>query len=828
MLLNYLMIALRNLARHRLYSFITIAGLAIGLLCAIFITLFVRNQTSYDRWLLGTENLYRLEMINAVPGTRPRDSATAPFMTPQAMHDEIPGVVAFTRLFPEFTTFNFGTKQFAERIGAVDPNFITFLNLPMEKGDAASALAQPQSVVLSQALARKFFGDDDPIGKVLTVSRPSCAPEAPACPTGAIALTVTGVFKDIPQNSQFAADVLLPNTSVADSYSQERKRDWTQPNTFGYLRLAPGADPQTVLTKLDPILDRELGPRLAQLGLRVNGRSVYLMHLTPFQRVHLNGARNENMTPPGDWATVYGVSAIGVLIMLMACFNFTNLAAAQAMLRAREAAVRKTLGARRSQLITQFLSEAVLAALFALVLAWGLEEALLPSFDNFLQQPIDFGLADWPVLALSIVIAVGAGLLSGLYPALILSGARPAFVLRGAAGGRGSNGLRNGVVVLQFAVSITLGISALVVFSQIDHARQVRLGFRHDNTVALFAGKAITVPSLESLMQQLAANPGIEAAAQSDDIPFTQSNPLAIVRLPGQSVRVVLNEMNIGPGFRALYGIPLLAGRDFVRDRVEDEIDIEPITLGQEPKPANEGHSVIFNEAAAARFGLMPRQAVGRAFNLNNAHVLVVGVIGDARFHGAREQAKPTIFFFDPNQARTISLRLRPDGLPDTLAFIDRTWRAFSPEMAVSRSFLDNGFQSLYSADVRQGQMFGLFVGLAIFIASLGLFGVAAFTAARRTKEIGLRKVFGAKTRDVIRLLLRQFSTPVVLANLIAWPLAWYYLNGWLQGFADRISLNPFYFTGVGVAALVVAWATVFVHTVRVARANPIKALRYE
>jgi len=836
MLRNYLTIAWRNLVRHKLYSVISVSGLAIGLTCTILIVLFVRDQMSYDRWLPGTENLYRLELTNHPPGTLPRDTATGPFMMAQAMRDEIPGIAGFTRLDTEFMTFTYGAKQFGEPVGGVDPNFITFLNLPMVRGNAATVLAQPQSVVLSERLARKYFGDADPVGKIMTVNRLRCPPEETNCQAGSIALRVTGVFKNIPRNSQLRADILIPNISIADTFGREHRQDWVKPNSYAFVRLDKGVDPQSVVTKLDPILDREVGPRLAQLGIRMPGRSLYTVHLVPFQRVHMDGGRNDNLTPPGNWTTVYGVGAIGVLIILMACFNFTNLATAQATLRARESAVRKTFGARRSQLAVQFLFESVLFALMALILALALAEVLLPQFAEFLQTPLTFSyLAAWPVLALRAAIAVVAGLLSGAYPALLLSGIRPASVLRGGRSlGSGSSLLSAGVVVFQYAVSISLGICALVVFNQIDHARQVQLGFRHDHTLTLATGAALNTASRESLMHKLASYPGIEAVAQSDDVPFTNSNPLANARLAGTSDNAIVNWFNIGPGFRDLYGIPLLAGRDFVRERADDQIADVMVTTtlragaGNGQSPANnEGHSVILNQAAATRLGLTPRQAVGRALILDNVHFIVVGVIGNARFHGARETAKPSIYYFDPDETNFISLRVRGDQLPQTLSFIDQTWRSVAPQTAVSRRFLDDGFQSLYSADVRQGQMFGVFVGLAIFIAALGLFGMASFAAKRRTREIGIRKVFGASTQDMVVLLLRQFSMPVLLANLIAWPLAWYYLNDWLQGFADRITLNPLYFIAVGGAALIVAWATLFSHTLRVARANPISALRY-
>jgi putative ABC transport system permease protein len=461
--------------------------------------------------------------------------------------------------------------------------------------------------------------------------------------------------------------------------------------------------------------------------------------------------------------------------------------------------------------------------LLALVFAVAAVEILLPAFDGFLERPIGFAeLGDWRLVLLILGITVLAGLFSGFYPALVLSGFRPALVLGGGGEARGGSGvLRTVLVVAQFAVSIALGIATVVVFSQIDHARRLDLGFQRDNVVILFTSQ-LTTTERDSLMQELARNPGIEGVAQSNDVPFSGNNSIDIVQMPGRLEKITLNEMNIGPGYRAFYGIPLIAGRDFVRERADDQLPAgSDISI-------KGGRNMIVNEAAARRLGMTPSQIVGKDIIVGDVHETVVGVIGDTRFSGAREPVKPMLYYYTPQYAQTLSLRIRPDRLPETLAFVDRTWHAFSPTTAVSRRFLDQDFEALYSADERQGRMFGLFVGLAIFIAVLGLFGLAAFAAGRRTREIGIRKVFGARTGDVILLLLRQFSIPVLVANLIAWPLAWWYLNGWLQSFADRIALNPLYFVGVGAAALVIAWATVFAHTARVAAANPIKALRHE
>jgi putative ABC transport system permease protein len=419
---------------------------------------------------------------------------------------------------------------------------------------------------------------------------------------------------------------------------------------------------------------------------------------------------------------------------------------------------------------------------------------------------------------------VAAGLISGSYPALVLSGFRPATVLRtNNSGQSGSGRLRTILVVLQFAVSIGLGIAALVVFSQIGFARNIALGFQHDN-ILIVGGGRLTAEGRESFVQTLRSNPGILDIGGSNIAPFDNGQTLASVRMPGQSEVIALNKIAITPDFPRVYGMRLVAGRLLYAARAEDQMNAR----GIEGNPESEGRNILINEAAARRLGFSPQEAVGKTILYANNHVHIVGVLADAKFGGAREPIKPTSYVYDPKYPVELALRLKPDAIPQTLEFIDKAWRAYAPTVAVRRHFLDDNFDKLYRTDERQGAMFGIFVGIAICIACLGLFGLAAFTAGRRTKEIGIRKVFGARTRDVVLLLLWQFSIPVLIANVIAWPLAWYYLHDWLQGFAYRIPLSPLYFAGVGLVALLVAWATIFAHAFRVARANPINALRYE
>lgn len=824
---NYLTIALRNITKHKLYSFINIAGLALALACVILVILFIRYETSYDKWLPNSSHLYRLEQTSHVLGRPAIDSVSVPFPVPAAMKEEIPEVTAATRVRVEYMTLTVGDRQFLQGVDVVDSNFLQVVQLPLVSGDPATVLSQPESLVLSEETARKLFGDANPLGQTVTVPKPNCDDAVVACRGATISLRVTGVLRNLPANSQLVADVVMPNNSIADRESQQQKEDWFSPRYYGFLVLAPGAVPQAAVAKLAPILDRGTGAALRNLHVSARGSELFEMHLVPFADVHLSSAgyADNMMTPAGSWITVYGIAAIGLLILLIACFNFMNLATARAMLRAREIALRKSVGASRRQLIIQFLGESVLMALCALALALAIVEILLPAYDGFLERPIAFHyLDDWPLSLTILSVAIAAGLISGSYPALVLSGFRPATVLRTNNSGQAGTGrLRVILVVLQFAVSIGLGIAAIVVFRQISFARNIGLGFHQANIVVLGAPE-LTASGRESLAQTLRSYPGVLATALSSAAPFMGDNSLGAAQLPGQPDLISINKIMISPEFLRLYDIPLIAGRPLSESRDTDTLrDNDGV-----PVPANEGHNVLLNAAAAARFGYTPQQVIGKTIVYNGNHVNVVGVVGNVKMDGVREPVKPTVYFNDRDRTEVFSLRLDGQDIPGALTFIDKTTRAFAPATFFWRYWLSDSFGRLYRSDEKQGVMFSISVAVAILIACLGLFGIAAFTTQRRTKEIGIRKVFGARKRDIVRLLLWQFSIPVLIANVIAWPVAYYYLHNWLDSFAYRITLNPLYFVAAGAVAVSIAWITILGHAMRVAGGSPILALRYE
>jgi putative ABC transport system permease protein len=805
---NYVTSALRNFARHKLYSFINIAGLAVGLACATFILLFLRDELSYDAWIPDSQNLYRVETTFDTPGRGPDFFPVTPFPVTTTMQLQIPEVVAHTHLIPENMTAQIGDRQFLVRVSAVDPNFFEMIKLPFAEGNPATAIARPESIVLTQTTAKKFFGASEPIGKTLLLG-------------GSHAVTVTGIMRDLPHNSHLVIDLVIPNTSKADSLRLEERTEWLDVEGWGYVKLSPHADPGAVMAKLKPMLDRNIDIR-KEMHANLRGSDVVHLHLTPFRDVHLAPLGE---TEAGRWATIYGFAAIAAMILLIACINYMNLATARATTRAREVSLRKVVGAKRSQLIVQFMAESVMLALIALGLALAMVELLLPAFDSLLARPITFQiLADWPLTLVILAVALFAGTFGGIYPAFVLSGFRPAARLgANAAGLSGHRLLRTTLVVLQFAISIGLGIAVLVIFAQIDFLRKIDLGFDRHNLVVINGAGSLTPGMRDSLTQALAADPSIAAAAQSNLTPLDGNILITTVSMPGSRDMFQIRNVNIDPDFINVYGMKLLAGRNLSRAMGSD--------VAHEPDASNPNpsYNILINAAAARHFGYTVSGAVGHTIihDLKD-RVTIVGVIGDANFDGLERAMQPFIYYYDPKFQATISVRIKPGKTQLALPAIDRIWHRFVPAAAIRRRFQDDSFDKLFVADERERAIFSIFVGIAIFIACLGLFGLASFTAERRTREIGIRKVFGARTRDIVRLLLWQFSVPVLIANLIAWPVAWYFLRHWLQGYAYKIDLSLFYFLAAGVIALVIAWATVVIHTILVARANPILALRYE
>lgn len=804
---HFLLMAARSFARHKLYGIINIAGLSVGLACAILIALFVRDEISYDRWIPDSEHLYRVEASFHPPGRAPMELARTPWPAPRAMLENLPEVRAMTRMAPGEVTVTVGDRQYAETLVLADSNFLQVIKLPLVVGDPALALAKPESVVISERMARKYFGDANPLGKLMSF-RSIYGPDVQS-------FAVTGVARDLPHNTHLVADFIAPMTSQTKGYSLAmRESNWTAAdNNFGYVELVPGADPDAVTARLAPILDRAIDPKV--FGLNVRGSEFEQFRLTRFRDAHLTSDQFGAMKPPGSWSVVYGFAFIALLIVLVACFNFMNLATARATLRAKEVAVRKAGGANRQHLIAQFLGEAILMALIALGLALVMVEVLAPAYGRFLDRPIALRyVTDWKLMLVVVGGAIATGVLGGLYPAFVLASFRPATALKFSATAQtGSGWIRMALVVFQFTVSIALGIAAIVVFAQIDFARSIDLQFRREGVVVVGGIRQLSKNERESFARAVSTHPQVLSTALSNGVPFDffpVENPQ--VGKPGDRQSFGARVVCITPEYTSLYDMPLLSGRFLAREFGEDAT----------------ARNVLVNALAARQLGYTPQQALAKPMSIRDQSVTIVGVVADSKVDGLRAQAPATVLMECEDRISYLSVRLRAGAPGDALSFIDKTWHSLAPAAVVERYFVSDAYGKLFEADEKQGVMFGVFVGIAVFIACLGLFGLAVFTAARRTKEIGVRRACGAQPWHIVRLLLRQVSKPVLIANVIAWPLAYVYLRHWIEGYAERISLSPLYFVVAGGLALLIACATVLVHAWRLARVSPVHALRYE
>lgn len=586
---HYLVATLRSLAHHRLYTLINVVGLSIALTAAILIVLYVRDELSYDKWIPHTQDLYRLEETSHIPGLPVTPIAMASFPLVTAIGEKSPQVKAVTHVVPEWITVSVGDREFREQATFVDANFFRVIQLPLVRGDPAQALAQPESVVISQRIARKYFGDADPMGKTLNVSKD---PFGAGSAHGPVVhpLTVTGVVRDLPHDTQLLAELVVTNTSRADRLSaQDKERSWrSTEGDYGYIELRPGANPAAVLTELKSILDASWNPRA--IGVDLSPSELQQYRLTPFLSVHLVSDKFGGMAPGGSWTTVYGLSAIALLIVLIACFNFINLSTARATLRAREIALRKLVGAARGQLIAQLLLEAVLTALVSLAIALALVEVLLPLCDRFTDKTIAFSyLADWRLVAALIGGAIGVGLVSGSYPGIVLSAFRPAAILKPGARELGSSALvRSGLVVAQFTISITLGIATLVVFKQIDFVRNLELGFDHGGVVIVRGISQLTPSAQKSFAATLSTDRQVRDVAYSNAVPLNLwgVGPVSI-RATGGTEVINAYPINAEPAFFSLYGAQLIAGRLLSEDRGDDVSG--PAAL----------HNMLINAAAA-------------------------------------------------------------------------------------------------------------------------------------------------------------------------------------------------------------------------------------
>jgi putative ABC transport system permease protein len=826
MLRSYLTIAFKHLTTRKLYSAINVVGLAVGLACFVLIALFVTHELGYDTHWTNADRIYRLSRDYAPrDGGRARVPASANAPMAPALVEEFPEIARAARLFggrSEQAGRTFGARAllsrddlafYEDRLRFADPALLEILDFDWLGGAPAAALAEPNSIVLTESLARKYFGGEDALGRTLVFN-------------GQTPLAVTGVIRDLPETTHLSIDALASLSTLTGMMGPQLLENWNGNTDFHtYVLLRDDADIAAIESRLPAFLDRHIE----------NGSAFSSLTLMNVADIHLRSNRDEEWKAPGDLGTVYSFAAIALGILLIACINFMNLSTARATTRAREVAVRKSLGATKAQMISQFLGESILLSGVAMILAIALVEIALPAFTAFSGSEPPFDYLDDPALLFGLVgLTVIVGLLAGSYPAFYLSAFEPARVLKGElTRGKAGARFRNVLVVLQFSIAIALLIGTAVVYQQTSFARNLDLGFDKDRIVVL-PGIGALGAQWPAFKEELTAGPGIVGVTGSHYTPFSTDDNSVGLRERGGSAANFIQIVIVDYGFFETYGIDVLAGRSFAPEFANDTL-----VMPNAENPGGRG-SVIINEAAAQLFGWSPVDAADRPVDLGlneefSARIesTVVGVVNDTHFESVQVAVRPLLFLLNPQPGSGLplnvaSIRVTGTDLQRTLAHIDEAWAEFRPDQPVSRHFLDQDFEALYQAEQRQSRMLATFSALAIFVACLGLLGLASFTTEQRTKEIGVRKVMGGTVYDIVRLFAGEFSRLVVIANVIAWPLAYFLMRRWLDNFAYRIDLNVVVFVGAAAAALAVAVVTVGTIAGRAAGANPVHALRYE
>ncbi|EED31747.1 ABC transporter, permease protein [gamma proteobacterium NOR5-3] len=812
MFLNYLKIALRTIGANPLFSVINILGLAIGLACCIIITVFVNYELSYDKHWDNADRTYRV--TRDFFGNDLKLARIAPPIGP-LLQDDFSEIEDMTRIFqPGPLNITHGSETTVEEgIVIADRNVFEFFNLEFVAGSRDSALATPNNMVLSERAAHRYFGSEDPIGKSLNLM-------------GQVEATVTGVFKDLPENTHMAFEMVASIQAVPGFMGADELTNWGSNNYFTYIRLPAGYDPQRLSSRFDDFLVKHRGVDAP------SGTALGMQRLTD---IHLTSNRDSEWRTNGSLSTVYTFSAVAMVVLLIACVNFMNLTTARSTQRAREVGIRKVVGANRGQIIRQFLGESVLLTAFAMLLAVALVELVLPPFSAFLEKPLSFSPAD-PQTLLTLVVGTGlVGLLAGSYPALYLSHFRPVDVLKGAASGSGSAMLRKTLVVFQFATSIALLIATGVVMAQMHYAKNLDLGFDRSRNVVMSLPYFVDLYEIyDPLRTEMETHPGIESVVYSSRVPSMQNlDGSGYVAQGKQMVMdniLAMADLKVDAHWFEHYGVTFLAGRTFRPNelRPEEPSDDKPVTQAW----------VILNESAARRFGWSPQEAVGKVIVQPLSRELdrlvnreVIGVIPDLYFSSLHDERKATIYS-EPHTryGRRLSVKLAPGNPQAAIAHMESVWKRVLPSDPISWEFLDDRFDARYRAEGKQAKLFGVFSAFAIFVATLGLFGLASFTTERRTKEIGIRKVMGASVADIVILLTTDFTRLVVIASVIAWPLAFYAMSQWLTRFAYAAPASEWawLFIAAAFGALIIAWLTIAYQAGRAALTRPVSALRYE
>lgn len=804
MIRNYFKVALRNIFREKAYAFINIFGLAIGICCCLLIVSFVSDELSYDSFHPNGDNTYRIALDRKFPDNGFK-YARSPMPMGMVLFNELPEVTAATRLYNSFgsVTIQKDNQYFDERnVIAADSNFFDFFGARLILGDAKTVLNEPNSLVLTTDMANKYFGSTDVIGRQLEIQNIG-------------QMLVKGVVEPMPSNSHFHFDFLFSLKTISNLYNNQF---WGSYVAYNYVKMDPSSMP-IVEQKLQEVLQRFMEPQIQSiLGISwqqyEEAGNAHHYFFQPIKSIHLGSNLQWELEPNGSASTVYLFAGISVFILLIACINFINLATARSANRAKEVGMRKVLGALKGQLIFQFLTESVIMCLLALVLAVGMTAMVLPFFNELAGKSMGIDTFLSPIVILiMLTFSLLLGVVAGLYPAFYLSAFKPVTVLKGKlTNGAKSSWLRNGLVVFQFAVSIILVVGTIVIYQQLQYLNNKQLGFDKDQLVVIEQANLLRGQS-STFKNTLLNNPAILDVSGVNTIPGRQIVGGTFTDVTGDpSDRFLL------PNLRGDYDLISTMGLEVVEGRAFN------------PEIVSDSSAVIINEAAARVFKW--ESPIGKQLQPINGPIYnVIGVVKDFHFESLHQEIGPLAVFASSLNARASNLmvvKTNSENIKSTLDFINEQWKEFISDRPLAYRFVNEEFGALYQAEQRSGKVFTSFSVLAIIIACLGAFGLAAFLATQRTKEIGVRKVLGASTLGIVQLLSKDFVKLILMANLIAVPIAYFAMNKWLHNFAYAIGVNWLTFMYVGVGSVAIALITVSYHSVRAALNNPADTLHSE
>jgi putative ABC transport system permease protein len=834
---HYLITAWRNIIKNGVFSIINITGLALGLMSCILIMLFVQQETGFDKWLTNSDRIVRMHSAYYSPDNPPFLTVRSAGNMMEAVRDYATNEVEdAVRLIRFDATVRKEEGALAQTVTFVDGSFFNVFDLPFLHGSKDSSFNKPYDLIITEDMANRYFGKTDVVGEVMTIcclgSEPSLVP-------------VSGVIKNLPETTHLDLDMIVyVDPTIVEN--NQGLNTWTSVNVYTYFKMRSGISLEQFQQRLTYWVDNE-SPfvnmfeknegELAGDEKVSNSMRHKLMYLEDLHlRAREDSGNMGDLTPMGDKTLIITFSIVAALILLIACINFMNLSTARVSHRAREVAMRKVLGASRRQVAVQFLAEAIALVLISLVLALALVELLLPLYNQALGRQLELNLFNdlqlvFALLGLGLLIGIGAG----SYPAIFLSGFQPGHLLRSSKGAESktSSSFRLILVVVQFATSITLVVCTAVIYAQTLYAQSVDVGYVSADKLVLNVGSA--GDNRQRLKHELLKLPEISSVVYSSESPSQDNeNNNLYTLLDGEHVvdekpQLLLNYHDMGYGFFEAYDVKPLAGRLFSEDFGSDEIKQDT-----DGKNAQLTASVILNESALRKFGFTsPEQAIGKTLNSANFEgqtLNIIGIVPDIYFRSIKFGVRPTAYTMNTNRLRIASLTFSTNNVSALMEKVESIWKQTIPMQPINLQFLDEMMKAQYAEESMQTKMFSVFSLLAIGIACLGLYGLASFTTERRTREIGIRKVMGASVKDIVALLIWQFSKPVIIANLIAWPISIYTMLIWLESFSYRIDiwwLGPICLL-VGGSLLLIAWATVGGNAAKVARANPIKALRQE